>query len=1268
MADVKAIITEAATRYGIDPDTALRIAYIETGGTFNPSAQNQESSAGGLFQFIDSTWANYGNGKHKYDPHANADAAMRLTRDNANFLRSKLGREPTPGELYLAHQQGAGGAWNILKNPTARAADVVGSKAVKLNGGDLTMSAAAFGGLWIKKLHNVDLGSGPLVGGMAPPASVGNMTDNPYNVHQETQISYGETAAAMAATDKERREIERQNEEKAYGFIEGAGAAIWNEWSILTPFRAIYGHDADPDYRLDMDKLRGYSEGIPDQYLSEFEDAVSDEHAQAIRKRLLTQLEVNERLGAMGGTGFALSLAAAATDPGAIAATMAIAAATGGLGVAPAVAARFGRVGLVGLGAAEGALGNMAVDIPLIAVDPTRDASSLKWSAGTGLLMGGAFGALRKNPMFKSEADAMVRIGKEIQREAVDEKVGEVATKMVNDGNLNAAKVIPDASYRTDTDADLGRFRALAQNVSVFAGKVRFDVTAQMLKSSNPAVKVAARYLLEDAARDAAGNVTQIAASEVMSRLYRVHTYNWTKGFGDAWDAYRKANKINMWKSGEALHGFKRDVAAYIRETDPSRKAQFPQEVKAAGDTFNREMQSWWKMAQEAGLTRSEQGVENYFPRYANLTNAANLIDKYGYTRDFSDSGLTALYREAIMAKQKGIDPNLATKMAYAIVDRFMKLHAGENLMDRHIGSNDLDDLEDMLRHYLTPDEIQNVRDWVGRNEPDWEKGASDASRMKHRVILDENFVGKVRNRYTGQMEEVRISDFYINDPNLAFHLYSRNIAGNVALAKVRIVDDFDGEVLVDGIRSKADWVNFKERVLGMGQKTGANNTKDMENLDYAYAMITGTPYRGANESSDFATVARLMRDFNFFRLMGQVGFSQLPELASTTSQVGLKTMYQALPSFRKIINLARTGKLGDDLEDEMLAIGAFGTDYTRTRFFHEADDFGTPITLGADTAIQRFAGKVNPALHHMNRFVATASFMHPVNALFQRWASRAFAVRMTKIALGNDTISPKRLAALGLSPEDAEEIFKAIRQSAKFRGNVRKGGRLEALGIKDWDGNVAAKFEAALYRATRNMILENDPGQFAKWMNHPLGKMFIQFRTFAISAWTKATLQGVNMKDFAAAMGFLSSSLVGALVYAGQTNLNLIGDSEREKKLEERLSWGKLALAGIQRSSASSLVPMFVDTAAYWTTGDHWFDTRSSGTNSDLITGMPGKDFYDSASAGISGLLTAAAGDDYSQQDARNLIRAFTPSRLMGLTQLFNWMISDLPAREMRE
>ncbi len=147
-AAIRDTISRAAVRHGVDPGALLKIAELES--SFNPQARNTSSSAGGLFQFIDSTAADYGLAD-RFDPSQAADAAARLAKDNAASLRKVLGRDPTAGELYLAHQQGAGGAAKLLSNPNRKAADLVGAEAVRLNGGRPDMSARAFANLWLAK-------------------------------------------------------------------------------------------------------------------------------------------------------------------------------------------------------------------------------------------------------------------------------------------------------------------------------------------------------------------------------------------------------------------------------------------------------------------------------------------------------------------------------------------------------------------------------------------------------------------------------------------------------------------------------------------------------------------------------------------------------------------------------------------------------------------------------------------------------------------------------------------------------------------------------------------------------------------------------------------------------------------------------------------------------------------------------------------------------------------------------------------------------------
>jgi hypothetical protein len=151
-AEIGGLITSTAATHNLAPDYLTKLVQIESAG--DPNAFNKGSKASGLGQFIPSTWKQYGGGASPFDPGANLDATARLTIDNAATLRKALGREPTQGELYLAHQQGAGSAAKLLSNPDAKAFDVVPPRNVVSNlPGALRpqardMTAGQFASLW----------------------------------------------------------------------------------------------------------------------------------------------------------------------------------------------------------------------------------------------------------------------------------------------------------------------------------------------------------------------------------------------------------------------------------------------------------------------------------------------------------------------------------------------------------------------------------------------------------------------------------------------------------------------------------------------------------------------------------------------------------------------------------------------------------------------------------------------------------------------------------------------------------------------------------------------------------------------------------------------------------------------------------------------------------------------------------------------------------------------------------------------------------------
>lgn len=106
------IRTDAAAA-GVPATTALAIAHMESG--INPDARNPKSSAAGLFQLLDSSRQQYAGSPDVGDVAAQSKAGVAYIADSYKALRSGLGREPAPHEVYMAHLFGQAGAQAVLR-------------------------------------------------------------------------------------------------------------------------------------------------------------------------------------------------------------------------------------------------------------------------------------------------------------------------------------------------------------------------------------------------------------------------------------------------------------------------------------------------------------------------------------------------------------------------------------------------------------------------------------------------------------------------------------------------------------------------------------------------------------------------------------------------------------------------------------------------------------------------------------------------------------------------------------------------------------------------------------------------------------------------------------------------------------------------------------------------------------------------------------------------------------------------------------------------
>ncbi|TWA89603.1 lytic transglycosylase domain-containing protein [Bradyrhizobium stylosanthis] len=123
----------------------------------DPNATNSRSSAGGLGQFIDSTWLDMlqrhrpdllqGRSRAdllqlKFDPQLSKDMTAAYAADN-NAVLSKAGIPITPGATYLAHFAGPQGAVNVMNaDPATPVSAILDRSAITSNPFLRNMSAA----------------------------------------------------------------------------------------------------------------------------------------------------------------------------------------------------------------------------------------------------------------------------------------------------------------------------------------------------------------------------------------------------------------------------------------------------------------------------------------------------------------------------------------------------------------------------------------------------------------------------------------------------------------------------------------------------------------------------------------------------------------------------------------------------------------------------------------------------------------------------------------------------------------------------------------------------------------------------------------------------------------------------------------------------------------------------------------------------------------------------------------------------------------------
>lgn len=1025
--------------------------------------------------------------------------------------------------------------------------------------------------------------------------------------------------------------------------------------------------ETDPNWALSTERMKADFEarGLPveEKYMEMVEGTVSE--ADYINR--LGEAQVNNdrlnRLASSGWVGASLQIANQILDPVALAADVAASA------VAPqlVLANRGRRIHRVMAAALAGGAGALASEAAAEAVNPNHQAADMFYGTVLGMGVGGVVGSMMKGPATLAEGSMLQRAAQnEVRR--YEDNLGGLAP---NSGSVGAARVNANDQFLKD---DAFEYLDIPEMAETAFGKGRVSLSAYLNTSKNVVTRGLAG-LVQDGVGKKNGAINHIAASEEKDRLVNEFSARLGRVVQPQLKAFRQETGL---KGARAEYEFGAAVNKFMYDRRGDRAEFYPKSVVAVGRKLKElysEVQDLQKnpFARDgltgrpvAGALDINDTADWSGPRY---WDARRMILA---NNDYAKGEMERLFEGAIRSAQPDLDDaflkRLAAGMTKAITAR---AHGLEAMARGNVGMENMEELAQTLMNH----------GGLSRADADallhsFKAPGSDAGRdasMRRRVLLDENYRLEGPNgprRVDGVVDDqgLGVMDLIAPDAIANFHRYIRPSMGRVALARYRFKDPASGEVLINGITSDGEFRQLLDKVtqkngdlMREGKMTDAEAKAELKRLEFAYSSIMGRPLNDL-ENTEFGFWGRMIRKYNFARIMNQVGFAQVAEVGMPIAHLGVKASLSQMPALRRIMSQDGETMLKSGLADDIELWNGLGADRLVAGAEYRFDD----LTGIHDAPTGTWRDKAEYALNVAGRVTSEASGLMQANVMLNRWTAASIIQKFADMAHGGKSLTKARLADLGLDEDMTNRILAQFKEPGNFEFSkgLLTNRKVTRAHFAKWEDKEAAEaFRGAAYRLATNIIQKNDIGNMTMWMSHPAAKMLMQFRTFMVGAYEKQTLKSAHMRDRTALKALVLSMGFAAVSYAVQTKLAAATRSDSDEYLEDRLSMDKLGFAAFARAGASSIIPMLVDTGRYFVGSQPVFShARTTGQVSNMILGNPTTGGIDDLAEAFHGLARLGEDREWSQEEARALFRVLPFGNAIPITAGLNVMIADLP------
>jgi hypothetical protein len=628
---------------------------------------------------------------------------------------------------------------------------------------------------------------------------------------------------------------------------------------------------------------------------------------------------------------------------------------------------------------------------------------------------------------------------------------------------------------------------------------------------------------------------------------------------------------------------------------------------------------------------------DNYIPRVIDMQKWHQMANEFG--REFMNDFFAQSFKRA-RPEMDDERAELLGKWYVQAVEK-AKLNQNEDLLDAALAGQDMQWLAQSLREVKIDEDI--IKQLLNDLNPAT-KGAVNNSNLKFRSLLDETL------EVTGpDGRTISFEDFFdTNVMNLGDRYFSR-MAGSISLANK--LDIYDGAGEANEIAKAL------ERELGTTIDDGLKRRMEKD-LKFAFDRIMNRPME---DLTKFSKSAEMFRNYNVATKMSMAVLNQIQELSQILGTMGLKATLAAVPELRKFMRDARTGKLGNDMLNQLEEmIDGAGNDLINRIQWAPNNDW---VRTFGDSTVNQWLDKADTASRFMADGVLKVTGMTGLMSQQKRLHAIAFINHFHAAALGKKKLafSADRLAWMGLNPEDSGKILGSLKTYTKQKAN----GRVDTVDFVKWqseDPDSFSKFMTAFQREARRTVQENDLASMVPFMGTTLGQTFFQFMNFVVQAWNKQMMFAANYRDIETVQTMLWGTMMSAMTYTFRTYQQAQGRSEEEKQkfLEENLALDKVVLRSVGRIAQASLIPSFIDTLS---PVPLFSGMRTTTEKTDLLAN-PTTDLISTAMATAKRIGKAAAGEEsMSEADYRAALKMLPMSNAIGVSSVLNNIAADLAA-----